>query len=361
MPAGVTPQSTVFAVAAALDGRPVDAACDPAAVVERAILHRVSALLARSEWARGLPAEHAAALAEDANLSAFHGALIDDDLRALLRGLHKRGVRCLLTKGAHFSHRFYPSPLLRPRTDSDLLILPADATAVKAALEECGYSPCDRTSGSVILGQFQVQRPMAGGITHVVDVHWRPAAPLVFERTFDVAATIREGDPLPSLGPYAHGPSPRRALALACIHLVAHHWHQILLIWLLDIRLLAEALDDADGDAVIDDAVLGRYTILLDVALKTTRLYFTSAAVDRLIARLAPRICLDEPGAVLIQAGRRKVDDLMFDLRVAGWRKGAQLLREHVLPPADYMRARSSAPLPVAYAVRLLRGVSRWF
>jgi Uncharacterised nucleotidyltransferase len=361
MPPGVTTQSTIFAVAAAVDGRPVDAACDPAALVESAIVHRVSALLARSDWAHGLPLELLAVLAEDARLAALHAAVIDEDLRVLLDRLHDRGISCLVTKGAQLSHRFYPSSALRPRTDTDLLIAPADRTAVKTALLECGYAASARTSGSVILGQFQVERPLRAGITHFVDVHWRPAAPLVFERTFDVAALIDAGEPLPPLGAHARGPAARDALALACIHLVAHHWHHILLIWLLDIRLLVETLESADCEALVDEAVRGRYTVPLDVALKTTRLYFTSAGVDALIDRLGPRVRLDEPGAALIQPVRRKVDDLLFDLRVAGWRQGAQLLREHVLPPAEYMRATSNAPLPLAYTLRLLRGVRRWF
>src|SRR5262249_54569405 len=157
-----------------------------------------------------------------------------------------------------------------------------------AALANCGYTPSVKTSGSIIFGQFQVERRLRGGITHYVDVHWRPAAPLVFDRAIDVAALLAAFEPLSSLGEFARGPAPRHALALACVHLVAHHWHQVLLVWMIDIRLLADALDDEECQRLVEDAVRGGYTTLIDAALRTTRLYFRSAGVDRLVERLAP-------------------------------------------------------------------------
>jgi hypothetical protein len=360
MPSGLTLEAAVFAAAAAIDERDVDAACDPAVIVERAVLHRVSALLARSAWARSLPPAEAARLEEDARLGAVHAAVLDRELAHLLARLADRGVMALVTKGAHLAHAVYPLPALRPRADTDLLIEPADKAATADVLGACGYSRSGRTSGAVILGQFEFERRLRGDVTHYVDVHWRPAAPLMFERAFDIRAIAAAAQPIPALGPGARGPALPDALALACVHLVAHHWHQILLVWLRDIRLLADAIDERGRRQFLEGGIAGSYTVLLDAALRTARLYFESCGLDQAIASVAPHVNDAEPAAALVRDGRRKADDLWLDLRHAPWRQRARLLREHVLPPADYMRARFGGPVPLAYAKRFLLGVRKW-
>jgi hypothetical protein len=361
MPSGVTLEAAVFAAAAAIDGRDVDAACDPAVVVERAIVHRVSALLAHSGWSRTLPPEDAARLDEDVRLSAVHAAVLDRELEHLLAWLGDRGVTPLVTKGAHLAHLVYSSPARRPRTDTDLLIAPASKSTTMEVLTAHGYSRSARTSGAVILGQFEFERRLRSGVTHYVDVHWRPVAPLIFERAFDLRGLSAAAAAIPALGPHARGPSLPDALALACVHLVAHHWHQILLVWLYDIRLLADAIDERGRRHLVDRAIAGSYTVVLTAALRTARQYFQSAGLDRAIAAIAPHVNEGEAAAAFTRDGRRKVDDLWLDLRHAPWRQRAQLLREHVLPPPDYMRARFGGPVPLAYAKRVLRGVRNWF
>jgi hypothetical protein len=360
MPSGLRLQAAVFAAAAAIDGRDIDPAYDPAVVVDRAILHRVSALVARSAWARSLPRVEAERLDEDARLGALHAALLDREVEHLVARLAGRGVAALVTKGAHLAHTVYPTPALRPRADTDLLIDPAERNRTADVLATCGYSRSTRTSGAVILGQFELERRLPADVTHYVDVHWRPAAPLMFERSFDVRGLAAAARPIAALGPCARGPGLPDALALACIHLVAHHWHEILLVWLEDIRLLADAIDDGGRRQFVDRAVAGSYTVILDAALRTARLYFDSAGLDRAIAAVAACVNSSEAASALTRDRRRKVDDLWLDLRHAPWRRRAQLLREHVLPPADYVRARFGGPAPVAYAKRFLLGVRKW-
>ncbi len=361
MPSDVRTEAAVLATAAAIDGRAVDPSNDAGAVADVAIVHRVSALLARSEWGRAMPADATARVLEDARLAALHGATLDCDLPGVLAALADRGITAVVIKGAHLAHRVYPSPALRPRADTDLLVLPEQTAALADVLASSGFTRSVRISGSVILGQVEFERRLRGGVTHYLDVHWRAAAPLMFEQAFDTRALVASAEPIPALGPHARGPAARHALALACVHLAAHHWHQVLLVWLQDLRLLADALTDDDRQAFVEAAGAGRYTVLAHGALMTARTYFESAGLDRAIAALVPRVDVSEPGAVLIRDGRRPVDDLWFDLRQARWRQRAQLLREHVLPPAEYMRARFGGSLPLAYAKRLIFGVRKWF
>lgn len=362
MPSGLTPRSTVFALGAVLDGRSPGDACVPSELVDRAIRHRVSALLARTEYARQLPSADRARLDEHVRLSTLHATLLDEDLRELLPRLAARGVAPLVVKGAQLAHTVYAAPYQRPRADTDLLIDARDREAIAGALGSLGYKRSTTTSGSVIFGEFQWERALRGGVVHYVDVHWRVAAPLMFERAFDVGEIAAASCPIPALGPGAIGPATHDALALASVHLVAHHWEQLLLLWLHDVRLLADALDVQGRQRVIDSAIKGEYTVAVYCALRTTRLYFRSAALDRLIDELEVRLNSREPVAALLRYDRRAVDDLIFDLRVADWRQRARLLREHVLPPPEYMRAAfAGRPLALAYAERLLRGVWKWF
>jgi hypothetical protein len=351
----------VFALGAILDGGSADD-CDPAAIVAQAIRHRVSALLARTPFAATLGATAAAALAEDVRLAVVHGALLDQELDRVLRELAARGIRPLVTKGAQLAHVIYDSPHLRPRADTDLLIHCADRRAITDALPALGYEPCAATSGTVIYGEFHFQRSLRSGVVHYLDIHWRAAAPLLFAHAFDMRALLATARPVPALSPHAHGPALHHALGLGCIHVVAHHWDTLLLIWLHDLRLLADALDDEGQRLFVEAAMAGKYCDLAYCALRTTRLYFRSAALDRLVDRLAPLADGREPSAVLTHEGRGRVDDLLLDLKGARWRERVQLLREHVFPPAAYMRAAfGEGPLALAYTRRVLRGVRRWF
>jgi hypothetical protein len=357
----MTREAAVFAVAAAIDGRAVGSPADPDLIVERAIAHRVSALVLRSDWARLLSTTQWARLGQDARLGALHAELLDGELRVILERLADRGVTPLVMKGAHLARAVYSSPALRPRSDTDLLIRPGDRSTTVDTLLRWGYTRPARTSGSIILGQLAFERRLRADVTHFVDLHWRAAAPLLFDSAFDSDVLTAAAAPIPALGPYARGPAPGHALALASVHLVAHHWHQILLVWLYDIRLLADALGDDQRERLVDNAVAGRYTVVLQAALMTARRYFEGDGLDRAIACVRPRVDESEPGAALVRDGRRRVDNLWLDLRHARWGDRARLLREHVLPPADYMRARFSGPIPLAYAKRVLRGARKWF
>jgi hypothetical protein len=361
LPAEVTHDEAVFAVAAAIDGRPVDPASDPVLVIEGAIAHRVSGLLARSSWARALSADQTALVFEDARLAALHAELLDRELRDVLPRLTDRRVSALVTKGAHLAHAIYPDPALRQRADTDLLVSAGEKSVTADALAALGYTRSVRTTGSVILGQLAFERVLRAGVTHYIDLHWRAAAPLLFERAFDAGVLLQSSEPIAALGHAARGPSLPDALALSCVHLIAHHRQQMLLVWLNDIRLLANALDAGGLRRLAEAAVAGRYTVIVHASLRAARQYFESDGLDRAIECVAPCVDESEPSAALVRDGRRPVDDLWLDLRYARWPERARLLREHVLPPADYMRARFSGPVPLAYVKRLVRGVGKWF
>ncbi len=71
-----------------------------------------------------------------------------------------------------------------------------------------------------------------------------------------------------------------------------------------------------------------------------------------------------EPSARFLRGGMSQTDILRSDLSSLGWRGRAVLLREHLFPPAAYMRAQyagwPAVLLPVAYLHRVFAGAPKW-
>lgn len=332
-------------------------------LVDVAVSHGVEALIARAPAGVDAPAAVRARLkgilAGYEALAAVH----DDEAARVLARLAGAGVSPIVIKGAHLCHTIYPSPALRPRGDTDLVIAEAEQAAADAVLIAAGYSRRVHVRGTLILGQGHYVRTGRAGIVHALDVHWRLASPLVFRRLLPMAELRASRVAIPALGAHAFGPSTPHALHIACVHLMAHHRGGDRLIWLYDLRLLAERLDVEAAGAFAGAAAAAGTTGVCAAALDRARRYFDGPALASLSravqARHAGRA---EPSARLLRASR-PIDELWLDLRSCeGWRERMTLVREHLFPDAGYMRATSAGAswLPLAYARRAVRGWSKW-
>jgi hypothetical protein len=334
-----------------------------AALVDLAEAHGVHALLARTPAAARAPQAVAARLKELLAASEAICAVQDRELRRVVAGLDGVGIRAIVIKGGHLAHALYPSPALRPRADIDLVIAPAEQASVAAALAALGYSPALHVRGSLILGQCHYQRSDGLDILHAVDLHWRIASPLVFREVLPAAMLRASAVQIPPLGPAARGPSLPHALLIACVHLVAHHRGDPLLLWLHDMALLARALDTDAGGEFCEIAGRAHVRAVCAFALDRAMRCFPDPALADLADRVRPgNRDAAEPSARILTTTTR-LDELWLDLRLsAGWRERVTLLREHLLPDADYMRATSGSRgwLPLAYARRAVGGARRW-
>ncbi len=348
------------ALAAALRG---DAIVVSDHLVDMAEAHGVEALVARA------PAAASAAPAVARRLKALLAGyevlstVRDRELARVLDRLADGGVSPIVIKGAHLAHTIYASPALRPREDTDLIVPEAAQAATASVLERAGYHRQVHVRGALILGQCHFHRTDSLGIVHALDVHWRLAAPLVFRRVLPVERLRLSRVPIPALGPHAWGPGRPHALIIACVHLVAHHRADPVLLWLFDIARLAEMFDEGEAAAFLEAAAAGGISIVCAAALDRARRYFDGPAIEALAARAhAQGDRRAEPSARLLTAAR-PIDDMWLDLRVSdGWGERMALLREHVWPDAAYMRATTAKTgwLPVAYARRAIRGARKW-
>lgn len=351
-------------VAAALRGElaPIEDPSCADTLVDGAIDHGVAGLLARATAGRERPGHIHNRLKEYATGRTVITAIMDEELGRVLDALAASGVRALVIKGAHLAHAIYPSPALRPRADTDLLVPEEDRDLVPSALARIGYQRFQHVRGTVILGQFHFTRTDRAGVVHALDVHWRIAAPLVLANVLRFETLRSTAVPIPALGTHAHGPSLENALVLACIHLAAHHRRGAILLWLYDLRLLAQALDERQQSAFIDAAAASGVTTLCANALEDARQYFDDPSLASLAVRVAARgTGQKEPSARLLTLTRR-VDELLLDLTTpVTWRMRLTLLREHLWPDADYMSARGAQGwLPLAYARRAVTGARKW-
>lgn len=333
------------------------------ALVDYAIDDHVGPIVARATAGRDLPESAAARLKQHVGGRELLTAIIDQEVARVLAALAGCGARTLVIKGAHLSHALYPSPALRPRADTDLLIARDDRDRVGEALVAIGYERFPHVRGQVILGQFHFTRTDSLGVVHALDVHWRIAAPLMFSDVLPFDSMRPTAVRIPPLGPHAFGPSLPHALVLGCIHLTAHHRGGAILLWLYDLRLLAEALDEQQQTTFVDATVAAGVTALCVNALEQARRYFDDPVLASLCARVAARgQGRSEPSARLMTIAR-PVEQLLLDLMTpVGWGTRLTLLREHLWPDPDYLRATGThAWLPLAYAGRAIRGTRKWF
>jgi hypothetical protein len=356
--------SAVDALAAAVRGEPLPpgfAVSDH--LVDEAVPHGVAPLLARAPAAASAPPAVASRLRGILAGSEALSAVRDGELARVLAHLASGGVSPVVIKGAHLAHTIYPSPGLRPRGDTDLVIVREEQAAVAGLLETAGYRRRVHVRGTLILGQCHFERNDRTGIVHALDVHWRLAAPLVFRHVLPAAALRESRVPIPALGPHAWGPGRAHALLIACVHLVAHHRISPILLWLHDIARLAKALDDRDTAAFLAGAAGGGISTVCASALDRARRHFDGPAIGALaLAAHAQSVPAEEPSARVLRTSR-PLDGLWLDLRSCdGWRERVTLLREHAFPDPEYMRA-TTAPagsLPLAYARRAIVGFGKW-
>jgi hypothetical protein len=333
------------------------------ALVDAAEGHGVAALLAGTAMAQSAAPGVASRLNAIVSGGAALAVVRDRELRRVLAALDAGGVSPILIKGAHLAHTIFSAPALRPREDTDLVIAEAERGTTTALLEQASYGRKVHVRGALILGQWHFQRVDELGVLHVLDVHWRLAAPLVVRRVLPVAVLRASRVPLPALGPHAWAPAPPHALAVACVHLVAHHRGAPVLLWFYEIARLAVRLDARETAMFLETAAAAGISAICAAALHMAQGYFPSAGLAALAALArAAGASTREPSAALLDV-ERPIDHLWLDVRAAdGWRERMTLLREHLYPDAEYMRATSAktGSLPLAYVRRAVHGAREW-
>jgi hypothetical protein len=340
---------------------------DAAALIAAASRHRVLLLLGWKLRAAGTlkdwPPEFIETFRRAERAAASADCLRQSELVRALTALASAGARVLPFKGAALAHTHYPAPHLRTRTDTDLLVALPDVGMVEDALGRLGYVRPLQASGRLVSYQSQHHKTDRRGLTHAVDVHWKISNMQALADRFTFEELWESRVPVPALGASAFTVSDAHALLLALVHRAGHHPGSRDLLWIYDLHLLASRLTP---DEILQAEDLAGTRGLSQIAADGLALageWFGTAAADR-AAGLRHRAAHQENAAV-IRGRWSQAARLRLELGALGtWRARGRLLREHLFPPASYMRARyrlrSNLLLPVLYVCRAMLGAPKW-
>jgi hypothetical protein len=344
---------------------PSDAdACE--ALLQRAEEQGVSAfarhaLKAAGRWHQ-LPVAVRQGLDRYARSEAATEALRTRHLQRVLEACASADIHGLVFKGAALAHTHYPAPSLRPRNDTDVFVRKADVERAVRVLEGLGYEPVLSVAREALFTQRAFACRLAGGVTDYIDLHWALSNRPLFAAMFSFEEIVARATAVPGLGPHARVPDAVDALLIAVFHRLSHN-DSHLLMWLLDIKLLADSLTPAQWEQAV-----GRATVKGLVAACRDSLRVTGdmlGGCEEGLRRFASLGKVQtEPAAVYIGGVDRQWKRTAQDLAATpGVLPKARLLWGHVMPDADYMRRRYGAgnatSLAGAYVRRGVRGLWR--
>ena len=341
-------------------GQPLSAGLSPRdvlALIDMASRHRILLLLGWTLRSAGTLEEWPAELVETFQRAERAAISVDcvrqAELTTVLDASAASGVDALVFKGAALAHTHYPAPHVRPRTDTDLLVREDHLATLEDVLHCLGYVRPAETSGRLVSYQSHYQRTDRHGITHALDVHWRISNFQALADRFTHAELWASRVRLPALGPSAVTVDAIHALLLALIHRAGHHPGSRNLLWIYDLQLLAAGLTvDRRRQFEAMAAARGLGEIVAE-GLALTEDTFGDGRMPSVTEAHARR------------KHRSQLEVLRCDLEaLPDWQTRGRLLREHLLPPAGYMRARygveSNILLPPLYLWRMLHGMPKW-
>lgn len=286
-------------------------------------------------------------------------ALVAARLAAVLQALATAGIAPIILKGAALAYTVYPEPWLRPRNDDDLLVAADQFDRARAVMRVLGYTEQAANPGARQTAQCHFTVRGAGKVHHV-DLHWHPLVPAAFRGFPTHAELLRTAVALPALGPAAKGPSPVHALLLACAHRVAHHGPTEDPQWLIDVHLLAHALDEEGWTTFCQAAGASRLAAVCRFELQRAVALLGSPVPQAVFDALGR--ATGEPSARHLAAGGR-LHRLWLEFGDLRARERWANLLSRLFPSPAYMRARYGArgpALPLAYAWRATAGTARW-
>jgi hypothetical protein len=329
------------------------------------LLPAVAYVLADAGWT-GVPPSARRRLTDALAASRARHLVMTRELGRILKRCAAEGLAVVVLKGPVLAESVYPDPALRPFSDLDLLVRPADRLRVDVVLRDLGHRRvADEHSWDFDIaydGATVYESP-----DHVrIDLHWELLTEPRFVCDLDEAGIWERSVEITVAGQAARGLQREDLVLYLAAHLAVHHSLAGLLRY-VDLALLLE-LRGGDVDWATLQARAARWRIgraLFFVLLGACALFGTSVP-PTVLAALRPR----GPRARLLAALVRRSDDgrllrlehLITLLLVDRGRDLAGALRHALWPSAGWMRARygiDAAWRPALYRahVRRLGGV----
>lgn len=338
--------------------------CDRYGVAEVVEALRIEGVAPYLAWLR----PDAVPLADDRRRAVLAETVQRVELTRVCAHLAGEGIAAAIFKGGAVAYTDYPEAWCRPSIDIDLLVAPEDRDHAFNALGRLGYTRAGRLPGEFVNGQDVFERVIGAGATMVIDLHWHVSNRLWLRRLLPTVELLGRSVPAPFAGGAASRISDEDALLIACLHPAAHHSRHTLLKWSLDVARMAARWPGEDVERFASRARSLEVSALVAHALRAAQPLVDAELVPLL--RTSTIAGFEAAGAadssrVWLDPRRDQLQDALDDFRaLRGWRDRGRLIREHLWPPASFMRAQyGHAPrvtLPALYLHRIVSGGAKW-
>jgi len=298
--------------------------------------------------------------------STLSNAAAHRELEIICARLTDQALDAIVLKGAALSKWLYPQAAMRPFNDLDLLIQPADRSAVSAILNQCGYTETNFAATDFHNAFYcETLFTRAQPPRQSVDLHWHLLNAQFYRRRIK-PEWFWERTQRATLGAAAFRLfNPAAQFAHLALHLSVHHGNIPRLIHLYDIALLIQKHGDTiDWEAVaryVQDAGLAHPVYH---ALARTCAAWQLALAPNILNLFRPRVwhISERLTFQFFSATHREGAVLSNALDLPGAKNKLRYVLRHLFPDPAYMRQRytlaSDAFLPYYYLKRL--GASAW-
>lgn len=281
------------------------------------------------------------------------------ETRRILSMFQQAGIELLVLKGSALAYWLYREPWHRTRCDLDVLVKDKEAAweAVRMLRAE-GYGLLAGVDPDVSDG-YEVALQRGSGV--VIDLHWKLLNTASLAERFSYHELSAEARSLPSLHPHARGLEETHALFHALLHRITNlaKGDGDRLIWMYDIHLLANLLDEAGWRALLEQAgEKGIARLCLDGLAASRQLLGTKfpAESESSLVRLAAAETWKLEGIDQGAVDRAHLAKL-------AWPEKIRWLRWKLFPSPEFMRYRYGVSgwkaLPTAYVRRWWLAVRR--
>ena len=308
------------------------------------LLFRRLAAITDTSWPQNLLVR----LRKTALQQAAFELIAERDLRHLLSAFADIHVYPLLLKGTPLSYTLYPEPGLRPRCDTDLLILAKDQSKVKGLMKKMGYAPLHEAQVDYINTQMSYVRKNVQEIRCCYDIHWQISNcnrqfSQDFGQDFANGNIFTQAERIPALGEHAQTLNRVDAFLLACFHRAGHFSHSgDRLIWLYDIHLFCKKITVSESVQFYERAKELEILSLCADVIETAQSWFGTVCSQALqvVVQEGKEKNAEEVSYQLLGNNRNDGIKRRTLLELEGlpsWPKRFLYIMQNLFPPPDFM------------------------
>jgi hypothetical protein len=181
----------------------------------------------------------------------------EQEIERLLDVADRAGVELVAIKGHAVGRTLYPGAPCRPTGDFDFLVAPGQAQAARDMMAREGYRQYHWYIGHYWLASLSFHCIEDGLSKHAMDLHWDITNRMYFRERIDLAAVVHRALEVPCGSRTIRVTDLIDSTIIACVHLAAFPpGTPVQMRWLLDVRLLLEALS-ADEIALLIERAAG--------------------------------------------------------------------------------------------------------